>query len=90
VRARSTVSGPVRLVRRSGRNCIGELLDGGRDSAPGIGTVVIAVGRELVRARGAFFKRFLAIALQHETGSAPDIDLGYHAAQIAGLRSTNV
>jgi hypothetical protein len=89
-RARATVSGPVRSVQRSGRRGVGELLDGNGDPAPGVGAVVIAIGRELVGARDALFERFLAIALQHQGGGTPDIDLGYHAAQIAGLRSTNV
>jgi hypothetical protein len=51
---------------------------------------VIAAGRELVGARGTLFVRFVTVALQHKCGGTPDIDLGYHAAKAAGLRSTNV
>jgi hypothetical protein len=51
---------------------------------------VIATHRELVGARGAFRGRFLPVALQHQNGGAPDIDLRYHPAEIAGLLSTNV
>jgi hypothetical protein len=32
----------------------------------------------------------VTIALQHQGGGAPGIDLGYHAGRIARLRSTNV
>ena len=47
VRARSTVSGSVRSVQRSGRRGVGELLDSGGDTAPGVRAGVITVGREL-------------------------------------------
>ena len=50
----------------------------------------IAVGRELIGARDTLFERFVAVALQHQGGGTPDIDLGYHAANTAGLRSRNV
>ena len=75
-------------MQRSGRYGVGELHDGVGDGvrAPG----VIVSGRELVSARAAFLERFLAVALQHQVGSAPDIDLGYHPGKIAGLRSRNV
>jgi hypothetical protein len=36
------------------------------------------------------FERFLAVALQHQGGGTPDIDLGYYRGKIARLRSTNV
>src|SRR5215831_15211354 len=61
----ATISGPVRSVQRSWWNCIGKPLDGSGDPAPGIGTVVIAGGRELVNARAAFLKRLVAVALHH-------------------------
>jgi hypothetical protein len=51
---------------------------------------VIAAGRELVSAHGAFVERLIAVALEHQVGGAPDIDLGYHADKSAGLRSRNV
>src|SRR5262245_60996604 len=89
-RARATVSAPVRSVQRSGWRGVGELLDGSDDPAPGVRAGVIAVGRELVGARDALFERFVAIALQHQGGGAPDIDLGYHGGKIARLWSTNV
>src|ERR1700757_3871119 len=89
-RAHATVSDAFRSVQRSGRGGVGELFDGNGDPAPGVRPVVIAAGRELVGARDALFERFLAVALQHQGGGAPDIDLGYHAANTAGLRSTNV
>jgi hypothetical protein len=40
---------------------------------------VIAVARELDGSRGALLERFIAVALQHQGGGTPDIDLGYHA-----------
>ena len=46
--------------------------------------------RELVGACTAFFKRFVAVALYHQIGGSPDIDLRYHAQRIAGLPSSNV
>jgi hypothetical protein len=51
---------------------------------------VIAGGCELVDAPVALFERFVAVALQHQGGGTPDIDLGYHGRKIARLRSTNV
>ena len=46
---------------------------------------MIAVGCELVGATGAFLECLAAIALEHEIGGAPDIDLGYHAGKTATL-----
>jgi hypothetical protein len=43
---------------------------------------VIATGGKLVSARAALLERFLAVARQHQTGGAPDIDLGYHAGKL--------
>ena len=40
---------------------------------------MVLLGEKLIGARGAFLERFLAVALEHEVGGAPDIDLGYHA-----------
>jgi hypothetical protein len=68
-------------VQRSGRCVVRELGDGGGDPAPGVRAVVIADGRELVNARAAFVKRFVAVALHHQIGGSPNIDLGYHAAK---------
>jgi hypothetical protein len=86
-RAPEVVNGPFRSVQRSGRCGVGELLDGSCDPAPGIGTVVITVSRELVDTRAALLERFVAVAPQHQSGGTPDIDLGYHAKKIAGLPS---
>ena len=84
--------GPVRSVRRSGRCVVRELLDGGGNPAPGRRAVVITVGRELVSARRALLERLLTVALQHQIGGAPDIDLGYHAGklQARGRETTNI
>jgi len=52
---------------------------------------VIAVGSEFVGTRAAFLERFLAIALEHQIGGTPDIDLGYHAGkfQACGRETIN-
>ena len=88
--ARATVSAAFRSVDGSWRRRVGKLNDRRGDPAPGIGAVVITVGRQLVDARAAFLKRLVAVTLQHQGGGAPDIDLGYHGGKIARLRSTNV
>ena len=85
-----TVSGPVRSVRRRGLCSVGELGNGGGDPAPGVGGVVIAIAGELVGTRRTLLKRFVAAALQHQGGGAPDIKLGYHAAKIPRLWLGNV
>src|SRR6202043_1135885 len=72
----------VRSVNRARRHVVGELLDGGGNPAPRRRAIVIAVGRELVGARAALLERFLAVALEHQIGGAPDIDLGYHAGKL--------
>jgi hypothetical protein len=77
-------------VQRSGWCVIRELNDAGGDPASGIRTLVIAGGSELVNVRAAFLKSFVAVALHHQIGSSPDIDLGYHAQKIAGLPSRNL
>ena len=77
-------------MRRAWRDLVRELDDGGGDPAPGIRAIVIPGGCELIDVRAAFLERFLAVALQHQVGGPPDIDLGYHAAKIAGLRSRKV
>jgi hypothetical protein len=87
---RATVSGALRSVHGSGRCRVDELLNGRRNPAPGVGAVVIAVSREFVDARAALLERFVAIAIQHQGGGTPDIDLGYHAMKTARLRSTKV
>ena len=37
---------------------------------------------ELVAARSAFLKGLVAVALEHEVGGAPDVDLGYHGNRL--------
>jgi len=53
-------------------------------------TFVIVLRGELVGARGAFLKGFVAVALEHEGGGAPDVDVGYHTGKVAGLGSLNL
>jgi hypothetical protein len=48
---------------------------------------MIAVGGELVGTRRTLRKRSVTVALQHQGGGAPDIDLGYHAAKFPRLRA---
>ena len=72
-------------VQRSGRCRVSELLNGGCDPAPSVGAGVIAVSREIVDTGTGLHERLVAVALQHQGSGAPDIDLGYHAAKIAGL-----
>jgi hypothetical protein len=50
--------------------------------APRRRAIVIPVGSEHVGARAALLERFLAVALEHQIGGAPDIDLGYHAGKL--------
>jgi hypothetical protein len=76
------VTGPFRSVQRSGRCIVREVRDGGSNPAPGHGAVVIAVRREFVGAGAALLERFLAVALEHQVGGAPDIDLRYHSGKI--------
>jgi hypothetical protein len=42
--------------------------------------VVIASLREFVDPSGAFRHGVVAVMLEHQVGDAPDVDLGYHAA----------
>ena len=87
---RLVFAGPSRSVKRSGRDLVRELLNRSRNSAPDCCTVVIAGSGELIRADRTFVERFVAVALEHQVGGAPDIDLGYHTDKIASLRSINV
>jgi hypothetical protein len=85
-----TVSGAFRSVQRSGRRGVGELNDRGGDPAPGVGAIVIAGGRELVNAQVALLERFLTVALEHQSGSSPDVDFGYHPEEATRFGSLNV
>jgi hypothetical protein len=76
-----------RSVQRTGRRLVGELADGIGDPAPDGGAVVIVLRSELVGARGAFLERLVAVPLEHQVGGAPDVDLGYHANQVARFGS---
>jgi hypothetical protein len=83
------VSGTFRSVHRSGRCVVRELLDSGGNPAPGRRAVVILGCRKLIGAGGAFLEGLIAVALEHQVGRAPDIDLGYHTTTLhaCGLRN---
>ena len=68
-------------MKSSGRCVVGELLDSCGDPAPDGRPVVILAGREFVDAFGALLERLLAVALEHQGGGTPDIDLGYHGGK---------
>ena len=81
------VTGLRRSVERPGWCLVGELTYRICDPAPhGLAFVIVLRG-ELIGARGAFLKGLVAVALEHEGGGAPDVDLGYHRKQAARLRS---
>jgi hypothetical protein len=84
---RATVSGPFGSVQRPGRDRVGELDDSGDDPTPGISAIVISGGCELVDATVALLDRFVAVALQHQGGRTPDIDLGYHIGGVTRSES---
>ena len=42
----------------------------------------IVLRGELVAASSAFLKGLVAVALEHEVGGAPDVDLGYHGNRL--------
>ena len=44
-------------------------------------TVVIAGRCELFGTRGTFLERSITVALEHQGGGAPDVDLGDHVAE---------
>jgi hypothetical protein len=79
-----------RSVQRTAWRLVRELVDGGGDAAPHRGAVIILLGREFIGARGAFLERLVAVALQHQVGGPPNVDLGYHAGKVASWRSPNV
>jgi hypothetical protein len=67
-------------VQESGR-CGGcELPDCIDDPPPDCLAVLIASLREFVDPSGAFRYGVVAVMLEHQVGDAPDVDLGYHAA----------
>ena len=47
------------------------------DPAPHRGAVMVLLGEQLIGVRGAFLECFLAVALEHQAGCAPDVDLQY-------------
>src|SRR5271169_1030075 len=69
------------LVHHTGRCCVRELLDSIGDQAPDRGAVVIAFGCELGGTCGAFLAGVLAVALEHQGGSPPDVDVRYHGTK---------
>src|SRR5207237_1239199 len=74
-------------VHRPGRHFVCELGDRIPDPAPDRYAVVTVGGGQLIGARFAFLERLLAIALEPQVGCAPDVDLGYHAEQVARFGS---
>jgi len=80
-------SGITRSVERPGRCLVCKLTDGIGDPAPHGLAVVIVLRGEFISARGAFVRRLVAVALKHEVGGTPDLDLGYHRGEVARLRS---
>jgi hypothetical protein len=69
-------------VQRTGRRVVLQLAYGIGGPAPHRGAVVIVLSGKLIGARGALVKRLFAIPLEHQTGRAPGVDLGYYAAKI--------
>ena len=63
-------------MHRACRCRVRKLPDGIGDQAPGRRAAVIAF--ELVRAGGAFLVGSLAVALEHQGRSPPDVDVRYH------------
>jgi hypothetical protein len=53
-----------------------ELGDGGNDQAPHDRPVVVTGGHQFVGSGGAFFERFVTIALEHQLRCPPNVDLG--------------
>ena len=77
----------ARELQRTGRYFVRKLADGVGDPAPDGRAIVIILGGQLVGPRGAFLERLVAVALEHQVGCAPDVDLGYHADQVARFGS---
>jgi hypothetical protein len=55
------------------------------DPAPGCCAVGIALGRELVGARGGLLLGLIAIAPEHQGRGAPDIDFRYHGRRLSPI-----
>jgi hypothetical protein len=72
---------------RAGWCLVFKLHDRRADAVPHRLAVVIAGRRELVGPCGTFIERFLAMAFEHQVGSAPNVDIRYHGRKIARLRS---
>lgn len=69
-------------MERPGGRLVRELANGVGDPAPhGLAAVIVLRG-EFVAARSAFLKGLVAVALEHEVGGAPDVDLGYHGNRL--------
>jgi hypothetical protein len=73
-------------MHRAGRGLVGDLGDGRHDPAPSHRAVVIAGVGELVSSSGAFLKRSVTLAPEHQLRRPPDVDLGYHAVKMYGRR----
>ena len=58
---------------------------------PGVRAIMMAGGGgELVGALGALLERLLAVALEHQVSSSPNVDLRYHAAKLHEHKSIKV
>jgi len=52
------------------------------DPAPNSHAVIVASGQELVGSGGAFLERLVALALEHQLGRPPNVDLRDHAPKL--------
>ncbi len=80
---------PFRSVYLAGRRFVCELLNDVANPAPSRGALVIALATSSSTRAGAFVERHPPYRLSISLAKVRDIDLGYHAGQIAGLRSRN-
>jgi hypothetical protein len=63
-------------VHWTGRCLVRELAYGVANAAPHRRAIVIILGGKFIGARGAFLEGLGPVALEHEVGGAPDVDLG--------------
>ncbi len=61
-----------------------ELPDCVDDAQPNRHAGKIAISREFVGSFGAFRHCFVAVAIEHQVGYPPDVDLRYHAERLPG------
>ncbi len=48
---------------------------------------LVLLSEKLIGARDAFVERFLAVALEHQAGGAPDVDRWYHGKGLSPMGS---